>query len=278
MISIPDLPKALDTGLRNKLDDRNNSVLHVSDLSVALSDGNCPRALWLRLRGAAKRPLTAGMLLLFDHGHRIHERLIEVLEIGLVDGWHIQNVEQKIELPGPVYGRYDALLKGAKGERIIVDFKTIRGRAFGYLTEAKPSNVLQVQGYIKGADVDSGLVFYVDREGQNQARQFSVERDDDAVRSATSFAMEIRDRECAPDILQPKLDIGKNKGPDSVKLRMPWQCSYCQYIDVSCPGALAKNLRELGIIGYIDGDFAPKKEFGKLAELVESLRDDVIPF
>lgn len=272
-IAVPSLPQALETGLRGQRDDWDDSKLHISDLAVAIGE-KCPRQLWLRLRGAEKKPESAGKLLMFDHGHRIHERLIEIIRSGLNNGWKIQAVEKQVSL-GEITGRFDTRLwNETEGWEIIVDFKTLRGRAFGYLTEAKPSHVLQVQSYIAAADADGGLVFYVDREGENAARQFYVQRNDDRVWDAAETAIAIAKQEEPPPILEPKLKIGKNKGPDSVKLEQPWQCEYCEYSGPSCPGALPPNMRGLGIIGYLDeGEFKPKKGFEILSPMVEELAD-----
>jgi hypothetical protein len=281
MIPVPSLPQALDAGLREeeKHDSRDNSVLHVSDLSVAIGEG-CPRALWLRLRSAEKKDLTQGQLLMFRHGHRIHADLVGILKNSLNSGWQIQAVEKPVAL-GPVVGRYDTRLFHSKeGWEIIVDFKSVRGRKFQYLDEAMPGHVLQVQSYIAAADADGGLVFYVDREGQNQARQFYVQRDDQAVWFAVEECVKIRDSEIAPAILQPKLTIGKNKGPDSVKLGQPWQCDYCDYLDISCPGALPKDYRNLGIVGYVDNsNFKPKVKDEEVVRIAERLlAPEPLPF
>ena len=278
MIAVPSLPQALDAGLRakEKTDDRDNSVLHISDLSIAIGEG-CPRSLWLRLRGAEKKELTTGQLLMFDNGKGIHERLIGLMKLN--NGWQIQAVEKPVVL-GPVVGRYDTRLwHSVEGWEIIVDFKSVRGRKFGYLDNPMPSHVLQVQSYITAADADGGLIFYVDREGSNSAKQFYVERDDNIVMFAVEECVKISEQGEAPEILSPKLKIGKNKGPDSVKMEMPWNCSYCDYLDVTCPGALPKKYRELGIVGYCDNEgFKPKVKDEKVIEIVEELLFPQIPF
>ena len=249
MIPIPSLPQALETGLRNKKDDWGDDKVHVSDLAVAVGE-KCARQLWLRLNGYEKKEHTAGQLLMFDHGNRIHERLVEVIKQGLPEHWTIQAVEQEVSL-GTVTGRYDTrMFNLAEGYEVIVDFKTTRGRAFNFLDKAKPAHILQVQAYMTGADADGGLVFYVDREGQNQARQFYVERDDEfvwwAVKNTKLIAHGKR-----PPLLSPQVIVRENKGPDSVYLKQPWNCDYCDYLDVSCEGALPRAYRDLGIVGKI---------------------------
>jgi hypothetical protein len=55
----------------------------------------------------------------------------------------------------------------------------------------------------------------------------------------------------APPILNPKVTVKENKGDDSVSLSMPWQCNYCAYLDVACPGALVPVHRDRGIAAKI---------------------------
>lgn len=269
MINVPSLVKALDTGLRQDKGEWDESKIHVSDLAVAIGE-KCPRQLWLRLHGAEKQRQHVGMLLMWDHGQRIHERLVEIINKGLDNGWYIEWVEEPVRLPG-VTGRLDTRLK-RKDNRIVVDFKSVRGKAFSFLNEAKPSHVLQVQSYITGTDSNGGLVFYVDREGQNACKQFPVFRDDERVLKAVTEVKRIALAVNPPPILQPKLEISKNKGPDSIKLCQGWMCDYCQYIDVSCPGALPKRHRDLGIVGHYDnGVFKPKTKDAEVIRIVEDL-------
>jgi len=267
-LKVPDLPAALKRGLESKKDEHpwDDMVLHVSDLSVSLGpDGTCPRALWLRLKGAEKKPPTPGELLMFDHGAEIHKRLDEILRDGLGHPWEIVAREKKVTLDGDITGRLDCLVRNiTTGADVVVDFKTQRGRAFGFMNGPRPSHVLQVQAYMAAEGIDRGLIFYVDREGQNAAAQYVVERDDFKVYAAIDYARAIRDQIEPPGIFSAYLNIKENKGPDSVKLEIPWQCSYCNYRGVSCPGPLPqdiKDLKDLGIIGYIkDGKFSPFKE------------------
>ena len=271
MIPVPSLPQALDTGLRSQVDSWDESRLHISDLAVAIGE-KCPRQLWLRLKGAEKKELSAGQLLMFRHGNRIHADLVEILQDSLNDGWQIEAVEKTVGLAG-VTGRYDTrLYHKDEGWEVIVDFKSVRGRKFGYLDEAMPGHVLQVQAYITASDADGGLVFYVDREGQNQARQFYVKRDDEVVWQALLTAKAMAGSDIPPAVLEPKLKITENKGPDSVKLEMPWQCSYCDFCGPSCPGALPPKMRELGIVGHVNGGvFAPKVQDKEVVTVVETL-------
>ncbi len=281
MIPVPDLVQALDMGLRNVENDWDELRLHVTDLAVGLPIGDggmCHRGLWLRLQGAEKLPLSIGKLMMFDHGHRIQERVEGLLRVGIGSGdWELvdEPISHKgVFLPGNITGEYDAKLVNHEEQlTLILDYKTARGRAFGWLDKPRESHVLQVQGYIRALDADGGLLLYVDREGQNKPIQHFVPRDDDKVIAAAKVAMDIRQSKDAPPVLSPRVRIGKNKGPDSVRLEQPWQCDYCDFRDVSCPGALPYDERDLGIVGYIskpDGLYMPK-------EGLEGLTTKVIP-
>ena len=267
---IPSLPAMMEEGLRNQKDDWGDDRLHVSDLSVYLDDGKCPRELWLRLNGYEKRELTAGQMLMFDHGHRIHERIVDIIEKPLLNqGWYIVDVEMPIKITAlkdgaevSIKGRADIVLQHEEGMEVVVDFKTLRGRAFQYLEQPKEAHVLQVQSYMAGVEAYEGIIFYLDREGQNAARQFIVYRDDMKVTGAVKYAKSIEEMSEPPEALPPKVEIRKNKGPDSVYLKLPWQCDYCQYRDVSCIGAIPRKFRDLGVVGKIDAEnnFKPNVE------------------
>ena len=280
----PNLLHALAKGLKGDPEEHiwDNSKLHVSDLAVAIpgADGKCPRSLWLRLRGRKGDPHGPGKLLMFDHGNQIHNRVGELLRAGLPDEWRIIGLEQKISIE-ELTGRLDLLLEGPAG-RVVVDFKTIRGRAFNYLFEPKPMHTLQVQTYSMAVDADYAKVLYIDREGQNFAQEFPIPRDDAKVIQALEIAraihrdaMEIDNEDIdawhGPDILPPNVKRNSNKGPDSIKLELPWQCQYCEYLDNFCGASIPPCSRHNGIVGHIDdeGIFLPKEGCENIAPIIE---------
>lgn len=232
----PGLKAALERALGATPDSWGDDKLHVSDLAVSIpgDDGKCPRQLWLRLHGAEKAKKHPGQHLMFAAGHRLHAAVVEWLREGLEDGWEITGVECDLTsvLPEGLSGTCDIVLTGPNGERVVVDTKSLRGRAFSFLDSPKPANVLQVQAYCFALDADYGMLLYVDREGQNFAREFRVERDDAAVKEAVDVAKRIEGLLEPPPVLQPK-ELKKGK-------KNPWQCDYCDYCGVSCPGAVPK--------------------------------------
>jgi hypothetical protein len=49
-------------------------------------------------------------------------------------------------------------------------------------------------------------------------------------------------------------------------------CDYCDFQDVSCPGALPQKYRDLGIVGHVDGEvFKPKVKDAEVVRMVNRL-------
>jgi hypothetical protein len=249
--------------------------LHVTDLSATLPGEGCPRQLWLKIHGAKKKDLTPGQMLMFWHGKRIHEDLIPLLNDGLPEEWIIDLVEIPLKYKG-LHGTADVLLSNKRNNTNIVgDFKSMRGNGFRHLDDnnAKPAHQLQVQTYMylfaisALCDPVMGLVFYVDREGQNAFQQRAVPRDDVKVKQAIEEAQDIISQPEPPPILQPQLKININKGPDSIELPHQWQCDYCDYCDVSCESAIPKQYRTNGIIAYRENNYLTNIKSTKKEEI-----------
>jgi CRISPR/Cas system-associated exonuclease Cas4 (RecB family) len=290
-MKVPNLVQALDMGLQviENEDNRDNSRLHVTDLAATIPGEGCPRQLWLQLRGSPKRKKTAGQLLMLRNAKRIHEDLTYIFERGLPSEWRILFVEHTMEFDGLI-GTSDLVVQNAQsGQIVISDYKTSRGRAFYYLTKdnkAKPAHELQVRSYIYGASKvlenvsDNGVVFHVDREGQNASLQFPVTRDDEAVKRAIVEAKEIVAMEKIPDMIEPVIKLGKETKTLGVpvNIALSWMCDYCDYRDVSCHSPLIYDHRSLGVVGHmVAGDFKPKKETPlDIIDWVEHLAE--IPF
>lgn len=273
-MQVPSLTDALEAGLRSQKDEWGDHDLHVSDLGTTIPGEGCPRQLKLRLTGAEKRPPTVGELMMFENAHGIHARVTKLLQAGLPREWELEFKEQSITglLPEGIRGTMDNLLRNRRENRVIVpDYKTVRGRAFNYLDKPKPANEIQVQGYIAAIDAEAGILLYLDREGSNASREFAVERNDQAVLGAINGLVQIRDSDELPPILGPKLVRNENKGPDSLKVEMPWPCKYCEFRDVSCPGALPPEKRERGIVAKINDKNELLVQDQEMAPLVEEL-------
>lgn len=272
------LEKALADGIKRDGDNWGEDKLHVSDLGIApsikSSDRKCPRKFWLRYNGYEKEETGPGTQLMFDQGHALEKKAVETLKYGLPDDVRIVSTQMDITpgLPGDFTGRLDALLWRC-GEYMIVDFKTRRGNAFRYNSTVKPSNKYQVGGYIYALnkmfddyEVKHGAILEIDREGSNFAREFHFNWTPEfrkLIRDAFTYVHEVSESEEPPPLLDPKIERNENKGPDSITADLPWQCSYCDYRSVACPGAIPQKFDDdLGkVVGHIrDGEFEPKVE------------------
>lgn len=294
MTEYPSLLGAIERALRAEEDTWDPTVIHVSDVATygtPLEEGGfCPLQLYARLNSWDGRKLTAGELLMFDRGRSLHERAAELLmqsDIYERTGWSVAFVEHSVlneqaagrlgVLPDPVKkGRLDVELHGGKDGRglLIYDWKTVRGRAFQYIPQrgAYVTHQNQVGTYMMARDADGGGIVYLDREGQNFGMQENVERRDDEVMACAERVREIAQGD-APPPLEPVLRVRENKGPNSVYLDEPFQCQRCVYRDFACPGALAYEHRDLGIVAKIDDKrgLVPKTEHNIVLEWVERL-------
>jgi hypothetical protein len=302
MDNAPDIRAAIDRALEEDDEAWNDSALHVSDLSVALPDGGgCPIALRKRMRGDPKEQPHLGIRVMFSHGQAIHDRFAELLKKGLDEvgsEWHVVAVEypipdhklgtaeegradlvlERLELPEAVAdaseGVPDVPFPEVTGT-LVVDWKTVRGRAMRYIRSGgpKPAHTLQVQTYARALDADGGLLVYVDREGQNGIEVFPVERDDERVTQMEKAVERLRAMPEDPEPLDvgmgPQVSVRSNKGPDSVTLKRPWQASYCDFEDCPCAQTLPF---EKEIVGYINaGRLEMKDEYANLRGLTERL-------
>lgn len=264
MIEIPSVLDAIEVALRQRGDTWDDTLIHVSDLGYTIpvdEGGKCPLQFWLRLRAAEKRPLHRGELWMFNNASEMHIDASAMLGDGLpkvAAGWRVVRIEHGLyndpaadlgispDSTDVEKGQLDVELEGPNGEVVIVDWKTRRGDAFRYLDIEGVSarDRLQVQTYVRKRDGHGALICYLDREGQNFGREFPVERNDAAVEAAAVRIHEIADNPVAPLKLEAFLKRVENKGPDSLYLKEPWPCSRCQYLGVSCDGALPQASRE----------------------------------
>lgn len=278
---IPDLVGALEAGLRTKgtKDTWGEEHIHMSDLAVILSGGDekCARQIRHRLNQDERADDSVGQMMMFDNGHSIHERVTDLIKEPLLDqGWEIIGVEVPVteHLPEWMRGTLDLKLRGPGGEIVIVDYKTKKGNAFRWMNSAGEGNKIQLQGYMMVEDADYGMLLYIDREGQNTPVPFIVERNDARVIDGINTLEAIYKTPSLPARILPKLTFSRNKGPDGVKLELPWQCDYCPYLDKSCPGALKPELRGK-IVGYFDKESGldMKEEYEFLRKAVTVLID-----
>jgi len=290
-IPVPNLTNALERTLRSKEDSWQDRKIHASDLGVGVDiadGGTCHRQFYLRLKGAEKKEPTLGQLLMWDHGKRIEERIRRlIIEGGLGDKWQLldeKDEDRIVELPYGIIGEYDGKVVHKDGWVLMLDYKTSRGRAFRFLDTPKGGHVPQVRGYTMAEDADGGILWYIDREGQNRPVEFFVSRDDVEVEECISVAMSVAKADKIPPVLDPKLSTKENKKSIAVLAQEPWQCSYCDYVDVACSGALPFDLRSSSgkVIGHITdsvqivNDYKQFEVAERLERMAEEMAEEIL--
>lgn len=240
-----------------------NGQIYASDLGVALGPehSGCTLAFWLKCRNEPVRDKKPGELLMLRMGDVVHDYIARLVEKAVLPyGWYVEAVEERVTLEVELEGdevesvgsRLDIRLRHIlTGAVHVVDVKTKRGGAFRYLKDAKPGDVLQVQGYMKAADADTGSVLYVDREGQNGFREFGVDRNDQRPEEAVRRLVAIRDSETPPAPVGLLVTRKVNKGPDSVYLKFPWQIEWCDLVGCACRKALPCKSVPKGIVAKL---------------------------
>ncbi len=253
---VADIERAITVAVKRDSCGRKGK-LYVSDLKYGLplpEDGDCPKKLWGILRGEKQSPKTPGVDLMLHAGDRLHKQVGEWLKHNLTGGWKVVQIEQSLEVEG-LRGRLDILLEnGDLHLTAVLDIKTKRGAAFSYLHEPKAADVIQVQAYVRGKDANFGLLLYVDREGQNWLKIFVVPRNDVAVINYADDVKEIRRKAQAGEPvegMEPMLVRKKNKGPDSLTVKWPWQVTWCPLEKCHCKARISKSL-PTGIVAHID--------------------------
>jgi hypothetical protein len=244
-----------------------NGKLYVSDLKwgVPLEEGgDCPKKLWAKMRNEPERGAGPGVELMLCAGDRLHEAFAEWMSQHLEGDWKVHAIEKRVQYPplansdDQLHGRLDIELRQETSLAIgIIDVKTKRGAAFGYLNEAHHADVLQVQCYMECTEpmpAETGLLVYMDREGQNWIKCFPVKRNPKAVLHAYNRVIQIRqaaiDGEVVPG-MAPVVTVKSNKGPDSITVKWPWQVEWCPLEHCYCKARIKKALPK-GVLAHIN--------------------------
>lgn len=276
MNGVPDLPRIVERQMRlqDAASGWRKDLLHASDLGAILEDEGCVRQIWLRVRGAAGRAATPGELLMWAKANEIHKYMAELFKERLpIDypGWRVTAIElADAEHEGEA--RLDIMIEDPQGGRWIVDLKSKRSNAFHYGNIFTERAKLQVQDYARRWKTNGAIVLATDREGSNFCRQQVYGRDDYAVTRAWAKLRTLVASPKPPPLLAPKATFKetKTKGT-SVTLEEVWQCSWCQFRDISCPGCLPPEARGR-VAGHVSasGAFAPAPGREALAPIAQA--------
>jgi hypothetical protein len=212
--------------------------IYASDLGAE----GCRLEFFRKLRDFPSREHKPGELLMFAQGENLEEQVADAIAEVLTGSyeWVIVDKQTSIEYLG-ITGRLDILLRNVKdGNLLVLEVKTKRGAAFKFLDEPKRPNIIQTRFYMAGANAAYGLLAYVDREGQNFIRIFTVERNDESVEAEIEACQSLLLDENQPEPLELELDRRRNKGDDSFAFNIPWQVQWCNQAECPCSKKIGK--------------------------------------
>ena len=159
------LKEIIDQFCREQEHDRKQTRFYVTDA------GKCHRFIFFKFKQAPHPALEPRILRLFDHGNYIHRLVMNALKAqGVLEGEEVNIPPQDL-----IAGRADALLK-IRGERYILDVKSINGNGFKALKEPKKDHVYQVQLYLHFFEIVKGILLYVNKDNQ-ELKEFFIDYD-----------------------------------------------------------------------------------------------------
>jgi len=191
--------------------DRKRTHFYASEM------GKCPRQMFYSFKDVPKKELTANVLRLFDMGNHVHQMITKAMILAK----DIEVIATEINIPPQelVAGRLDAIFK-MNDELFVLDIKSINGRAFSYLKEAKEDNVLQIQLYLYYFKIKKGILLYVDKDTLRM-KEFIMEYDEKVAKDIIKKL----------EILRKQID--NNEMPDRIaEYPKHWKCKYCSYSNV----------------------------------------------
>lgn len=203
------LEEIIDQFYREQEHSRKQTHFYVTDA------GKCHRYIFFKFKQAPHPELEPRILRLFDHGNYIHRLVIKALEgQGVLEGEEINIPPQKL-----ISGRADALLK-IKGERYIVDIKSINRNGFGSLKEPSKDHIHQIQLYLHFFEITKGILLYVNKDTQ-ALKEFQIDYDQKLCQSLLKD-LSVLHREIEENLIPARLP----RWPSNL------QCRYCPYRDV----------------------------------------------
>jgi len=241
--------------------------IHCSNLD------SCIRQVVLRYYNfpAKKRKLAENIQLEFGNiGHTLTQEFLTKSKRFKVLGHEIKLNDW---LPRPIAGKLDTLAEHrATGTVGIIDVKSVRPNAFKYGNLIKDSYKIQINSYRYGAermlgdDIDWLAILILDRSGTNKPVFSFVDRieDDKMEEIFAKYIRAVNDYETSkvfPDMIQPVINVEF----DIVKAKKSWQCDWCPYERISCPGypeiLPSKSFIVVGKYQMHDGKFIPHHGF-----------------
>ena len=183
--------------------------------------GMCLRKVWYSYKFPLE--IMPDLLKIFELGNIMHDFVVEVLKSE--KNSHVQLLKSEFPFKHDVddftiSGRIDnLLLVKASGKEVLVEVKSTADE--GYVKEAAPHNVVQLQLYMHVLGIHNGILLYVDKKNL-QSKVFEVPYE----------------KEEAEKIIERFKALHKNLVSDTVPepeargaSKTLWMCRYCEYKD-----------------------------------------------
>lgn len=193
--------------------------LFPTDLGLVRGDGGCERAFWYKLRDEPTKSLPTDRKLKMMVGDALEDMVITMLTRTLpLQGWRVIGTQVYAAVPGTTGGKIDILIQHMEtGEKVVIDVKATQSKSANFLP--KKGHKLQVQGYMKGLDVQQGYLLYVFYDMDLEPQSYRITRDDNAVISASNDLNALAE------------------GPEPGPAKKAWQVQYCDLETCRCKGA-----------------------------------------
>lgn len=201
------IKEKIDAFYLNRRGEKESSNLYVSDA------GKCPRAIYFRAKGYAKKAMDARVLRLLDHGGYTHLRIMGVLfSQGIVRASEVEVPPQEM-----IGGRADAIVS-LNNRLYVLEIKSVNKAAFNKLEKPNPDHVKQLQLYLHYFKLKDGIIIYECKDTQN-IKEFAVSYDQEGV------SLILKDFEGL------KRNINEGIVPEIPGEIEKWRCDYCPYAE-----------------------------------------------
>ena len=174
--------------------------------------GKCPRAVFFKFKNAAREPIDARIMRIFEHGENIHRSIFNILyrlRLGVVT-----------EIPIPsqeiISGRADAILC-IGNENYVLDIKSMNSMIFRKLLAPKEENIYQIQLYMHFFNIKKSILLYIDKD-QQEMKEFFVDYDEALCKDLLDKFYALKEKVEANIVPERLEGYPKN-----------WQCNYCAF-------------------------------------------------
>ncbi len=208
-----DFNKMIDNHLKKEHKPKGSGKYYPSEI------GNCLRKVWYTYKYPLE--LKPELIKIFEVGNIMHDFVVEVLKSEKNPDIELLKsefpVKQEIE-DFLISGRVDNLiLIKASGKNVLVEVKSTMD--IGYIREAQPHNIVQLQLYMHIIGVHNGILLYIDKKNL-QSKIFEIKYDENKAKEIIE-RFKLLHKSIKEDTLPEPEARGDRK--------TLWMCRYCEY-------------------------------------------------